>query len=362
MKRFYWTVISVCITMLVVCSGKNEYIVTGSVPSGIDNGEVVFMIDYNNGLIVDSARVSNGKFVFKGIADNAVARSLSIGQFQVDIILDKGAMTVDMTDPYSVKGNPLTEKLNDYYLKCGVIIMEKRNKLAEIDESLSEDEIGQMQEAIVDELFAEIDELHVLFLREHPNDALGAMIFYIWMQNQMELSMEWFTEASRLVGEYVLNFGPVKQKAEEFESLAKTAVGRPFVDFTVEAGNRDGSAVSLSDYVGKGKYILVDFWASWCMPCRVAAPAMKELYNKYKGDRFEIVSIAVWDQREASLLAIEEDGYSWSQVLDGLTIPTDLYGINAIPHLILFGPDGEILARDYKLDGEIMGKIAEAMK
>ena len=349
--------------MLINCGGtKNEYVLTGIVPDWIGDGRMVYMTDYHNGLIVDSAAVSNGKFVFRGIADSAMVRNLTIEMLNVDLIVDKGTMTVDMSEPFSAKGNRMTDKLNDYYLKSGEIIMKKRDQIADIDETLSDDEIRQVQETVIDELFAEMDELHISLLREHPNDALGAMIFYIWMQNQMELSMEWLIESSKLVGENVLNFGPVRQMAEEFYNLAKTAVGMPFVDFTVEKGNRDGSAVSLSDYVGKGKYVLVDFWASWCMPCRMAAPAIIDLYNRYKGDRFEVVSIAVWDQRESTLHAIEEDGYTWPQILDGQTVPTDIYGIRAIPHLILFAPDGTILARETRLSDEMRYTIAAASR
>ena len=255
----------------------------------------------------------------------------------------------------------MNDKLNEFTTQSANLILGAREKLADIDEAASETEKQELQGKIVDELFLKIDELPVSYLKEHPNDALGALIFYSWMQNQMEQSSEKFNEASRHVGEYVLNFGPVKQMKEHYEKLDQAAVGKHFIDFTIEKGNQDGSAASLSDYVGKGKYVLVDFWASWCKPCRMETPVIKEVYNKYKGDKFEVLGVAVWDNRENTLVAIEEDAVTWPQILDGQAIPTEAYGIQGIPHIILFGPDGTILARDLR-GNKLREKIAEVMK
>ena len=145
------------------------------------------------------------------------------------------------------------------------------------------------------------------------------------------------------------------------DSKEKTAPGQMFTDFAIT--QPDGSVKKLSDYVGRGKYILADFWASWCGPCRREIPNIKNVYAKFHGEQFDVVSVAVWDKVEDTLRAIEEEGLPWNQIIDCQKVPTDIYGIEGIPELILFGPDGTILKRGGELRGEKMEPaIAEYIK
>ena len=362
MRKIKNVVILVCLVILTACnSSKNGYVVNGVIPDGVIYGKFVHMLDFNNGIIIDSVKVINGKFSFKGDVVEPKAVRLSIDRLYANVILEKGVITVDMSDPKSAKGTPLIEKYNEFISETENLVKKAGEKLTNIDKSLTEDEIYKLQEVIVEKLFEQIDELPVPYLKNHPNDILGAMIFYTWMQNQMEPSVVKFNEYSKLVGEKVLNFGPVKQMAEYYNSMGNAIIGTPFIDFTIEKGNRDGSPASLSDYVGKGKYVLVAFWASWCVPCRNEATYIAQIYNKYKGDKFDAVSVAVLDKREATLQAIERNGFTWPQIIDAKTIPTELYGINSIPYILLFGPDGNVVASDLR-GNNMIKKVTEVMR
>ena len=148
----------------------------------------------------------------------------------------------------------------------------------------------------------------------------------------------------------------VKEKAETL--IARPKEGDMFKDFAVEY---EGRITYLSDYVGHGKYVLVDFWASWCGPCRQEIPNLIALYEKYKDKKFQILGVAVQDKIEDSQKAINEMKIPYPQIINSQKIATDLYGINGIPEIILFAPDGTILARGLRGE-DIEKKLAEIFK
>ena len=129
--------------------------------------------------------------------------------------------------------------------------------------------------------------------------------------------------------------------------LTRPQEGDRFRDFAVEY---DGKTTHLSDYVGRGKYVLVDFWASWCGPCRAGIPKVIAIHEKYKDRNFTALGVAVKDKPEATLRAIKDDSIPYPQILNSQAIASELYGINSIPEIILFSPDGTILIRDNRVD------------
>lgn len=152
-----------------------------------------------------------------------------------------------------------------------------------------------------------------------------------------------------------------------------TAEGSMFVDFTVEhVYGFDRSVdpqplkkeVKFSDYVGKGTYVLVDFWSPWCGPCKREIPNIKTVYEKYKDKGLEVLSLAVWERQPVNVTieTAAELGMDWLHVNNCGSVPTDIYGVEGIPHLMLIGPDGTILKRGFHgLEG-IEAAVAEYIK
>lgn len=152
-----------------------------------------------------------------------------------------------------------------------------------------------------------------------------------------------------------------------------TAEGSMFVDFTVEhVFGYDRSMdpqplkkeVKFSDYVGKGTYVLVDFWSPWCGPCRREVPNIKTVYEQYKDKGLEVLSLAVWERKPQShtIEVAGNLGMDWLHINNCGTVPTDIYGVDGIPHLMLIGPDGIILKRGFHgLEG-IQAAVAEYVK
>ena len=161
---------------------------------------------------------------------------------------------------------------------------------------------------------------------------------------------------------------------DNLQTKKATAVGSKFVDFTVDhvAGvDKDGNPIyekkSLSDFVGKGKVMLVDFWSPWCPPCKAEIPNIKAIWEKYHGDDFDVLSVAVWEESRKmdwhnTIDTAAFYGIKWQQLNNGHREPASLYGIEGIPHMILFDKDGTILKRGDDLRGEnMMGAVAEVL-
>lgn len=221
------------------------------------------------------------------------------------------------------------------------IIEEFRN----VPDSLKEEQYESFQNRI--------NELGKKTIAENCNTPVG---YYIFLQNAGDMSLE---EIDSII-EKTPSLGEYKRIANIKQTLVnrdETSVGKKFKDFEVVYND---STYRLSDYVGKGKYVLVDFWASWCGPCIRQTSVIKEILEEYGSKGLEVLGVAVWDRPEDTLEGIKAHELPWTNIINAQNIPTDLYGISGIPCIILFGPDGTILSRDKQGD-ELKMDVASAM-
>lgn len=158
----------------------------------------------------------------------------------------------------------------------------------------------------------------------------------------------------RTLAPEVVETARIQMLLHDVQARLRTREGMPFADFHVDTGN---GTVSLSDYVGKGKYVVADFWASWCQPCIAEMPYLKEVYKKYNGADVILLGITNYEKPEVSRAAVQELGLPWDQIYCPTLEAMETYGISGIPHIILFGPDGTILRRH--LHGAQIGQVLE---
>lgn len=320
-------------TLLTACTAAaagDDYKVTVTLPPSA-NGATAFIVDYDNGAKLDSVMVENGKALFSGKIDKPVlARIVVDGNRVGNFILESGDISFGRNTP--VKGGALNASLDK--AMAGVETFQKKAQ------ALPQDSTYQ---AGMEQLSREYDAYMDSVIRANADNPVGYLFF---LQQAYELDLPALRETLEKYPS-MKGYSRTAKLLAALEQKEKTQPGNKFLDFTIK---NDTVSQSLSDYVGKGRYTLVDFWASWCGPCIRETKVLKKIREEFEGKNLDILGVAVWDEPDATVKAIERHQLPWPQIINAQSVPTDLYGISGIPCIILFGPDGTIISRDLQGD------------
>lgn len=318
-----------------------NYTVTYAVGAESDN-TMAYLVNWDSNEKIDSVVVADGTVKFVGSIDAPiVGRIMFNGSRGPVFFLEAGEVAISKDGVPS--GTVLNDKLVAYQKRMGEIA----------DAYRALDQNDSIQAAKAKEIVAEYNALPAKAYAENKDNQFG---LFMYLQGAYELPL------SQVDADIASN--PVLAASVRLKTLrntlsvqAETGEGKHYKDFTVEY---NGKTETFSSYVKPGRYTIVDFWASWCGPCVRQLKVIKGLYAKYKDKGLDVVGVAVWDKPEDTVEAIKNHELVWPCIINAQTIPTDLYGIQGIPCILLINPEGIIVSRDKQGD-ELVSDVDAAM-
>lgn len=383
------------LTLLIVAHGisqqKNDgsFTINGTV-TNLTNGYVYLRYQNKDGKYAnDSAALQNGKFSFKGLVAEPVMASLSgktVSRSMDDpnytsFFLEPSVINITVADK-AFKSATITGSITEKEyaeLKQKRQNIEKRwavvmDTLHEVNKR-SNFEYQELKNWVLTPYFEEMTDVESEFVKKHPTSYVTAYL----ARFGRNYSSDSLAKLYKAFPEKVRQSSYGKAIVAELE---KRKIGVPgTVAASFSTTDIDGQPLSLADL--KGKYVLLDFWASWCVPCRKANPHLKELYAQYKDKGFEIVGVSDDDSKpDAWKAAVAKDGLPWKHILRGMKMTReadkvnidrshdilDFYNVSSLPTQILIDKDGKIIGRysegaseqaslDEKLQAIFNGKI-----
>ena len=303
--------------------------------SGFQDSSCIKLYDFSTGsnILMDSTEIINGKFTFNG--------SINKDYQQVGII---------SSDFKNIKLFWLENSIIHFIAENG------KFRDAAITGSSMQDDANQLDSLIRQNPEHEKEE-NIAYIKKYPNSLYSGYVLKVYCTT-------WGKDTSKLLYDGLSE--KVKQSEfgksiDEYLSLSKDIkVGDKFVDFALPDIN--GKSVSLSDY--KDNYVLLDFWGSWCQPCREENPNLVKIYNEFKSKGFDILGVSIETNKQNWLDAVRHDNITWESVSD---LKGDnnkaalIYSIHYYPANFLIDPNGIIIAKDLRGDA-LRDKLAEILK
>ena len=358
MKRILFALMA--LAGLCACN-DNVCTISGTLTDPLDSVRLVDM----SGAVLDVATVKDGAFTLKCEIDPEAGVSIIRGALPSDdvyytedamfydpipLIPDVKKITVDIADGEpKITGSPLSQEIHDFQQWAFDTYLKDVETISALEEA--GDSIGVMKTS--DELANKMATRCREVYQAHKDDAIGAQALNLLIE---------FADEDEFIALYEQGGKAVKADAglggyyEHLKSLPEEAVIT-----LLESGEVVKEQGVFEDYVGTGSYTLVDFWASWCGPCRAEAPNVVAVFEKYRDKGLVVIGVPVNDKREATELAMRDLGIHYPQVLDPSLALAERFNIVGIPYIILFAPDGSIVAeglRGAQID-EAVGKVLQ---
>ena len=325
--------------------------------------------DTNTKLNAQKIEVLDGRFSIKGMIDEPVPAFLSlaedykkIGTKPKEFILDKGIISIEITSDLAsavVKGSKAQDDLfqynieqNPYSAKINEINIEAQRLSSS---GISADSIGQLFRIPFRDANRALTDFQLKFIQKNSS----AFISLLLIPN-IARSTNNYIEADSLLASLQDNIessATAKTIREYIISQKKTSVGALAPDFRL--ADTAGKKIALSAL--KGKYVLLDFWAAWCGPCRQENPNVVQAFKTYKNDGFTVLGVSLDKEKKSWLKAIHDDNLQWQHVSDLKFWASEaaiLYGITSIPRNFLLDPRGKIIGRDLR-GQDLLDKLEE---
>ena len=361
MKKYLF----ICFVLLPgFCFSQNSFVLEGKISDRkFASGKKVFFTYYSEeGNLLDSTPIKKRRFSISGKIAGATLIQIGIGQ-ELATISETGELRSFYIGPgrqqikigrdletAKIIGSEVYDESVKYFSSLETVdsVISRANGLmrdSTLSSSARSEVIRERSKAI-----KQRQDLRLDFIKSNPSSpfAIKALRDYAGITIKPEIVEPVFNGLDSSV-----RFSTEGLQFAERVRIAKyTSIGSEAPDF--EMDDVDGNPLKLSDF--RGKYVLLDFWASWCMPCRAEHPYLREVYKNYKDKGFEIFAVSLDQEgkKQTWLNAIEKDQITWPQVSDLKFFNSKaalLYGINAIPQNFLLDKDGKIIAKNLRGQG-----------